>query len=237
MSLWDLAYKISKYKSNLTITEVLDKLIKVSIDPKAGDRIKFLLKNPELKKFIEEYKINEIRANLNKLSLENQDKIKQITTIIFKDLIFPMTERIFKASSTSFEPNFLIPPIKVYKKGDINIEEYDVNTPEGDNLVYAMAYDIQGRVYIDNIYDKNSKITPYGTYSNLINAGMLIWKPEDYQEQTAHISPDFKGEKGEYADEYTDISDIFSLIPIVKKYREHLKSRGVYVRELKSKKS
>jgi len=226
------------FEPRLTISETIDMLIKVSGDSKTGERIKSLLQNLEVKKFIELYKVYEIKENLNKLSAENQEVLNEIIKTMNEELIYPTTERIFKAATTSFEPDFTKPPINNYKKGNINIEEFEVATPEGDNLVYAMAYDDKGRVYIDNVYSKDSGISSYGTYSYLINAGMLVWKPEDYHLNTAHISSDYKVDlDGEEADDYVDIADIFSLVPVIKNYRKHLKSRGVYVRELKSKKS
>jgi hypothetical protein len=224
------------FENRLTISEMIDMLIKVSGDSKVGERIKSLLNNSEVKKFIELYKLHEIKENLNKLSEENQEVLNEIIKIMNEELIYPTTERIFKAATTSFEPDFTKPPVNTYKKGNINIEEFEVTTPEGDNLIYAMANDDKGRVYIDNVYTKDSGISSYGTYTSLINAGMLVWKPEEYTTQTAHIPEEYKY-KGLLYESYDDIADIFSLVPVIKNYREHLKSRGVYVRELKSKKS
>lgn len=152
--------------------------------------------------------------------------VKPLVNILRKESGQQAVRDILEASKTSFEPDFSKPPVRVYKKGDITIEEYEVATPEGDSLIYAMACDSQGRVYIDNIYDKNSAITPYGTYENIINAGILVYKPEDYSEQVYNIPQELKTRVDEQDDRYIDIADMFSLIPVVKRYRDNLQSRG-----------
>lgn len=163
--------------------------------------------------------------------------VKPLVNILRKESGHQAVRDILEASKTSFEPDFSKPAIKTYSKGDITIEEFEIATPEGDNLIYAMAHDKLGRVYIDNIYDKNSGVTPYGTYEQIVNAGILVYKPEDYREQVYNIPKELKSETGEYINSYIDIADMFSLIPVVKRYRESLQSRGVFVRPLKSQKT
>lgn len=196
-------------------------------------------KNPLLKQEFE--KLINLYTAYRKATRNKPKELLNILTNLIKEIKIESGQQIVRdileASKTSFEPDFSKPAIKTYSKGDITIEEFEIATPEGDNLIYAMAHDKLGRVYIDNIYDKNSGVTPYGTYEQIVNAGILVYKPEDYREQVYNIPKELKSETGEYINSYIDIADMFSLIPVVKRYRESLQSRGVFVRPLKSQKT
>jgi len=215
--------------NKISVEERFELIYNLCPNQQVRERIKEIIDIPSIAEILKNSSFSNLRS-LSKREGENQELLKELVSLVFNQTIYPETLKIFAESKTSFEPNFEYPPINAYKKEDINIEEYLVTTPEGDELVYSMANDSKGRVYIDNIYDKNSKITPYGTYENIVNAGMLVYKPEDYDIQTSHIPNEFKNREGKY----DDISDVFYLIPVVKRYREALKSRGVFVRPLKS---
>ena len=113
------------------------------------------------------------------------------------------------------------------KEDDIFIEEYKISSPEGDELVFAMAYDNKGRVYIDNIYDPRVSVNDYGVLEQITQMGFLIYKPEDYTEQIEFGFPKkYLGEKINH-DKYTDINALWRNIPIIKKYRDELITRGI----------
>lgn len=120
--------------------------------------------------------------------------------------------------------------VDAYVKEDIMIEEYEVKSQKGDNLIFAMAYDKEGRVYIDNIYDPRAGMNDYGVYDKICQMGYLVYKPEDYQDNTFGIPDEYKHEAGGYVNDYVDINDYFGKIPIIKKYREELIKRGVVLR-------
>jgi hypothetical protein len=152
----------------------------------------------------------------------------------FKKYVIEANTKRLQTYTLTFEPDFDKDPIlKTYEKNGIQIEEYLVETPEGDKIVFAMAHDAEGRVYIDNIYSFPPKMSSYGTYENIVNFGKIVYKPIDYTEQTTLIDPELRYEINNY---YSDISDSFALIPLIKRYRAHLEQKGVYVRPIKSSK-
>ncbi|KUK50176.1 MAG: hypothetical protein XD75_0028 [Parcubacteria bacterium 33_209] len=115
--------------------------------------------------------------------------------------------------------------IDSYKKGKISIEEYEVKSPEGDHLVFAMAHDEKGRVYIDNIYDPSIKMNDYGIPSEICQMGHLVYKPEDYDSQVFGIPEKYQKPTSSY--QYVDISALWENISIVKNFKEELARRGV----------
>ena len=114
--------------------------------------------------------------------------------------------------------------VDAYQKNKINIEEYEVKSPEGDDLIFAMAYDEKGRVYIDNIYDPRVGMNDYGIPNQICQMGHLIYKPEDYQEQTFGIPEKYKKPGSNI--NYTDISAFWENIPMIKNFKQELIKRG-----------
>lgn len=109
-------------------------------------------------------------------------------------------------------------------KSYIHIEEYKVTSQEGDELVFAMAYNDAGQVYIDNIYDPRVGMNDYGIQKQIVNMGHLVYKPEDYNDQTYGIS---KQDKKGVDKNYDDITALWERIPVVKKFKEELVKRGI----------
>ena len=120
------------------------------------------------------------------------------------------------------------------------IEEYKSTTPEGDELVWAMAHDGEGRVYIDNIYDPRVGISDYGTIKSIANMGMLVYKPKDYTDSTAGIPDKYKKPVFEYVTDkrvdppqlkeqesahYADISAFLEILPPIKAYKDAIAAR------------
>lgn len=143
-------------------------------------------------------------------------------------------EQFQKPMPQSMIPNFSRANIiDAYKKWDANsqnkkdhiyIEEYEVKSPEGDNLIFAMAYNELGQVYIDNIYDPRVGINDYGIQSKIVNMGHLVYKPEDYSDQTIGIS---KSDKKTVDRDYEDITSLWENIAVIKNYKQELIKRSV----------
>jgi len=112
------------------------------------------------------------------------------------------------------------------KDNNIYIEEYKVNSPEGDEIIFAMARDEKGRIYIDNIYDPRVGVNDYGIPSQIIQMGHLVYKPEDYAVQCTFGFPE-KYNRGQESSSYRDISALWENIPVIKNYKEELIRRGV----------
>jgi len=239
--IYKILYRITDSVNRYNLEEDINQvLLKLSFSEERNSRINEIINNPKIRTFLDDNKnfqlyelnIKSIKYRNSNLDKDLIDLLAELENILYQEIIYPNTLELVKHSDITFEPDFQKNPINIYKKGDINIEEYEINTSEGDNLIFAMAHDSIGRVYVDNIYLKNSDITEYGTYSELINAGFLVYKPEDYKVQTNHIPAIYKNEVSNKG-HYVDIADLFSLNPIINKYREHLTEKGVFVRPLK----
>ena len=100
-----------------------------------------------------------------------------------------------------------------------------MSSPEGDELIFAMAYDDKGRVYIDNIYDPRVSISDYGIPSEIVQMGHLVYKPEDYRQQTYAIPEKYLNEKGSH--NYIDITALWDNIPVIKNFKQELVGRGL----------
>lgn len=174
---------------------------------------------------------------------ENVDTESEIANAKFlkKQWMLKYPERVGEYMRKRFAepmPETLLPDfsktniVDSYEKGEssenpkdhICIEEYEVKSPEGDHLVFAMARNDAGQVYIDNIYDPRVGITDYGTYEKIVNMGHLVYKPNDYLEQAFGISEQDKERVGR---NYVDITRLWERIPVIGQYKEELKRRGV----------
>ncbi len=163
--------------------------------------------------------------NLNLLSDiydENVGRyVEKMFKIKFPENIIPdfssenMIDRYFKQDIYSSDPD-----------DKITIEEYRVESGSGDVLIFAMAYDSKGRVYIDNIYDPRVNMNDYGIPEKIVQMGHLVYKPEDYGSQASFgIPKKFIKESDDLT--YVDISDLWGELEIIKKYKKELISRGV----------
>ena len=88
-----------------------------------------------------------------------------------------------------------------------------------------MAYDSKGRVYIDNIYDPRVSASDYGTVEKITQMGHLVYKPEDYASQVAYGVPEKYIKESD--SDYIEINSLWENIPVIKKFKEELISRGV----------
>ncbi|MDD4409133.1 MAG: hypothetical protein PHW52_00590 [Candidatus Pacebacteria bacterium] len=170
-------------------------------------------------------------GNINKfqaLEQSNNPKLKKIPEL-YEEAIGKLFERTFSFSlPEGMTPDFSKKPVDSYSKGNILIEEYAVKNEAGDNLVFAMAKDGQGRVYIDDIYDPRVGTNDYGGHDKICQMGHLVFKPEDYTTQTFGIPKKYKKpilDKDGKRTAYTDINDFWGNIPIIKQYKEELEKR------------
>lgn len=126
-----------------------------------------------------------------------------------------------------FLPNFSQPPVKTGRTkhtllGYINIEAFTAKL-NGRPVEWVMAYDKNGRVWVDRIAFLDAKINSYGVSSEVINSGALTNKPLEYVSQVTAL------EKGrdyqEFDSRYADITPLLdNLLPI----RQFRKARGIY---------
>lgn len=112
------------------------------------------------------------------------------------------------------------------RKNPIYVEEYEVNSLEGDKLIFAMAKDKEGNVYIDNIYDPRVDITDYGTMGKIAQMGYLVYKPEDYKEQ-ADIGFPKECVGNSRLFQYVNINKLWRKIPLIKRYEKELQKRNI----------
>lgn len=127
-----------------------------------------------------------------------------------------------------FEPDFSQEPSKRYHTkhtlaGATGVEVYPA-TLHGRAVEWHVAHDeAENRVWIDRIVYRDSKVTTYGTQSEVIVAGALSSKPFDYTVQLGDMAEgrDWKRLNRSYA----DVTPTLDQIPAIKHYRL---SRGVY---------
>lgn len=192
-----------------------------------------------IKEYLEQINADSECANkLSKISLaglqfSEDDKLRKLSEIFHKNF----SEYIEEGFEAPF-PKSMLPDFSVgnrrdsYEKPDvevagdtIHIEEYAVENSEGDSLVFAMAYDSKGRVYIDNIYDPRVGMSDYGTLEKICQMGHLVYKPEDYKFQAGPGFPErYLGEKNGH---YVEINKLWEKLAPVKKFKEELIRRGV----------
>ena len=180
-----------------------------------------------LTSFSPEAESNEALATIKKIRPKDEAQTGLEFLRLYNKNVGQYLERSFKTElPKGMSPDFSIGNrISTYNKGTyITVEEYKAKSPEGDELIFAMARDKRGHVYIDNIYDPRVGITDYGTQNEIANMGYMVYKPIDYTSQVFGIP--FKYKKNPNS-KYTDINNLWQTIPVIKRYKEELISRGI----------
>lgn len=119
-----------------------------------------------------------------------------------------------------FIPNFKQPPLSIEKRdhtllGQVNIEHYAAHLGQ-EPIVWSIASDQKGRVWIDNIRLVNNKISSYGTPSRVFDAGVLTSKPLEYAKQSSGLSD---SERISFNQKYYDITPVLDNLLPVRAYR------------------
>jgi len=191
------------------------------------DAIDQACEDNKAKDMLEEKSLHELEESSDNSTIDNlMEK--------YKDNVTSYIERKFQKSlPEDMMPDFSSEPIDSYTKegslheDNIYIEEYKVENEEGDELVFAMAYGEGGRVYIDNIYDPRVGVSSYGTMNEIVNMGYLIYKPEDYIDQTCGIKRYYKISSASDKERYCDINLLWKEnIPVIKEFKENLEREG-----------
>ena len=157
----------------------------------------------------------------------DRDALKEIQkyppgsySVVGKGVNFGQTFSQFNFSSQAlvgFVPNFNVAPETVETSkhtllGDITLETYP-GVLQGRPVKWVMAYDNQGRTWIDRIYFADTSVNSYGVYSEIINSGALTNKPLEYRNLISQLQPNT-----DYVDfnkEYVDITPLLAnLLPI-----------------------
>lgn len=107
-------------------------------------------------------------------------------------------------------------------KGVIKIEEYRVKSKSGDEIIYAMAQDTDGNIYVHNVYDPRVGYNSYGILEKITNMGILVYKPIDYKEQFYGINKKYRGQEDGGKSGYVNINKLWQNEPIIKSYTENL---------------
>ncbi len=208
-------YKMLEKNPNKELQNIKDQIDKIQKNERAAS----LLKSINIKKMegMESY------SELQKLALIYRENVGKIVEKMFR-VQFPesMTPNF---SQSDIVDSYIKKDIDPKRGNDINIEEYKVKSPEGDEVVFSMAYDSKGRVYIDNIYDPRVGVGSYGTLEEIVQMGHLVYKPQDHSKQTYVLPEKYKREVKDNG-KYTDISSLLENISIVKKFKEKLIREG-----------
>lgn len=127
-----------------------------------------------------------------------------------------------------FEPDFTEEPSKQYHMehtlaGRTGVEVYPA-VLNGRAVEWHVAHDeAENRVWIDRIVYRDSKVTTYGTQSEVIVAGALSSKPFDYETQLGDMAEGRDWTRLNRS--YVDVTPTLDRIPAIKHYRL---SKGIY---------
>lgn len=130
-----------------------------------------------------------------------------------------------------FLPDFRRPAMSTYTSehtilGPVQIEEFPAEI-DGRTVMWSMASDDEGRVWIENVYFPDSNISSYGNRSEVLDMGIMTSKPLDYRQQADMLQQE--SERRELVvngtpHDYVDITPALdNLLPIAF-YRE---ARGI----------
>jgi hypothetical protein len=172
-----------------------------------------------------------------------------------------LDESMFDAMPEAFMPDFTQAPIRIahregymrnpmnrrYRYDQIRLELYEQEY-DGEKYHFWMAYDSEGRVWVERIDRASSHITSYGTRQEVFEWAVCS-KPFEYRSQSftlPHISEEEAGRMQDHeggfsqpvaikiANEpnYSDITPFLDQFNIIKKFR---KDRGINRKKIKDK--
>ncbi len=157
------------------------------------------------------------------MSSKQLDAIKRAGYEDFSHYLQSM-DRVFE-SLPGFMPdfrNYLGAEIREHTMlGRITVEHFAARIGN-ESIVWSMASDAEGRVWVDNIKLKNSGVTSYGTAACVFDGGIVTSKPVEYAKQSDGLKD--MQERVPYKGRYEDITlALDHLLPI----REYRKARGI----------
>lgn len=123
------------------------------------------------------------------------------------------------ASLPGFVPDFRSPVRSTTQEhtllGYIQIEDFEAQIGD-EPLIWSMAQDRQGRTWVDNIRLARNRISSYGTYSVVFDAGFITSKPLDYKRNTDGL---LHGDESQaFNRRYVDITPVLSSILPIAEY-------------------
>lgn len=136
---------------------------------------------------------------------------------------FDFSSRELKA----FFPNFGNPPVETDRlahafMGEIKLETYTAKL-NGRPIEWVMAYDKEGRVWIERIAFLDKEVNSYGVMPEVIDSGCLTSKPFEYPKQASALK-----EGGEIINDkavgYADITPLLNNLLPIQQFR---KARGI----------
>jgi hypothetical protein len=100
--------------------------------------------------------------------------------------------------------------------GNIQIEDFEAKIGD-EPLIWSMAQDRQGRTWVDNIHLTHNRISSYGTYSVVFDAGFITSKPLDYKRNTDGL---LHGDESQtFNRRYVDITPVLSSVLPIAEYK------------------
>ena len=126
----------------------------------------------------------------------------------------------------AFVPDFTKAPVEIdilkhAFYGEVILETYTAQL-NGRPIEWVMAYDKEGRVWIDRIAFLDREVNSYGVMPEVIDSGCLTNKPFDYN---IHVGALRQGEERLVQDR--DYSDITPLLDNLRPVQEYRKARNI----------
>ncbi len=126
-----------------------------------------------------------------------------------------------------FVPDFTKGPVESHASqhliaGPTTVEKY-FGTLDGRKVEWHMAYDTQGRVWVEKICFADARVNSFGTHDEIINSGFLTNKPFDYDTQARPLT-DIGLTRPSSHHDYVDITPLLDKLPPIRQFRE---ARGI----------
>ncbi len=114
--------------------------------------------------------------------------------------------------------------------GQIKIETYE-SVLNGRKVDWKMAYDKEGRVWVDSIKFTDGEVNSYGIFSEVIDSGSLTNKPIEYKTRTDALD---STSAISFSSDYSDITPLIDQLRFIKDFR---KARKIYRSEVEEESS
>lgn len=127
-----------------------------------------------------------------------------------------------------FVPDFTKLPTQTHARehtmlGEILVDDY-TGVYGNQAVVWSMARDKDGAVWIENIRLANNEVSSYGNFTEIFDAGLLTNKPLEYPDQADGLKE--MTEKVPHKSGYVDITPVLARLKPIRQYKQALQARS-----------
>lgn len=127
-----------------------------------------------------------------------------------------------------FVPDFTKLPTQTHARehtmlGEIIVDDY-TGVYGNQAVVWSMARDKDGAVWIENVRLANNEVSSYGNFTEIFDAGLLTNKPLEYPNQADGLKD--MTEKVPHKSGYVDITPVLARLKPIRQYKQALQARS-----------